>query len=109
MAFSMQPWRPIEGGTIEQAGARTMLALVRPGSFGDLAKAGENLFSPLAPVSDVLPEQRRVVSGFLEQSTVQPAMEMMQLIETSRAYEANVRMIQNHDHMIGALVNRILK
>ena len=32
----------------------------------------------------------------------------MELIETSRVYEANVRMIQSHDQMTGSLVNRIL-
>jgi flagellar basal-body rod protein FlgF/flagellar basal-body rod protein FlgG len=34
---------------------------------------------------------------------------MMELIETSRAFEANVRMIQNQDQMIGSLVNRVLR
>ena len=34
---------------------------------------------------------------------------MTQLIETTRAYEANIKMIQNHDTVIGALVNRLLR
>ena len=101
-------WRFLENGSISQAGTVTPLALVRPQSTGDLVKAGQNLFSPLADVIPVANADRRVRSGFIEQSSIKPAAEMMELIETSRAYEANVRMIQNHDHMIGSLVNRVL-
>lgn len=103
------PWRWLENGAIEQAGTVAQIGLVRPGSLGDLAKSGENLFHSLGPVSPVENDQRRVLSGFLEHSSVKPATEMMELIETSRVYEANVRMIQNHDQMMGALVTRVMR
>jgi flagellar basal-body rod protein FlgF len=103
------PWRMNENGAIEQAGARVFLALVQPRSLGDLAKAGENLFNPLADVLPVPAGRRRILNGYLEQSTVKPAQEMMDLITTSRAYEANIRMIQNQDQMTGSLVNRVLR
>jgi flagellar basal-body rod protein FlgF/flagellar basal-body rod protein FlgG len=103
------PWRVSESGAVEQADRRTYLALVKPRSLGDLAKAGVNYFTPLAPVAPVAVAERRVRSGYLEASTVVPSVEMMELIETSRAFEANVRMIQNHDQMMGALVNRVLR
>lgn len=103
------PWQLLEQGIVSQAGNQIPLAIVQPQSLGDLAKAGENLFSPLAEIQDVPPANRRVASGFLEQSAVQPALEMMELIETSRAYEANVRMIQNQDHLLSSLVNRVLR
>jgi len=103
------PWKVLEDGSIFQDGNKIPVALVRPQSNGDLVKAGQNLFSPLAAVNPVANAERRVKSGYLEQSSVNPAIEMMELIETSRAYEANVRMIQNHDHMIGTLVNRVLR
>ena len=45
----------------------------------------------------------------LEQSNVSPTGAMMELIETSRVYEANVRMIQNQDSVMGTLIGRILK
>ena len=102
-------WQLTESGAIVQGGNRYYLALVQPQSTGDLAKAGGNLFSPLADVKPVALGKRRVVSGQLEQSTVVPSREMMELIETSRAFEANVRMIQNHDQMLGSLVNRVLR
>jgi flagellar basal body rod protein FlgG len=34
---------------------------------------------------------------------------MMAMIETTRAFEANTRMVQNQDTMIGALIGRVLK
>jgi flagellar basal body rod protein FlgG len=104
-----QPWRMNDRGVIEQAGTLIPLALVQPHSLGDLAKAGENLFAPLAQVSPVPADARRIVGGYLEQSTVRPALEMMELIETSRAYEANIRMIQSQDQMLGSLVSRALR
>ncbi len=103
------PWNLTEDGAIEQAGARVPLAIVKPQSLGDLVKASENMFSPLAEVSPVPAVERKVLSGYLEQSTVKPAIEMMELIETSRAYEANIRMIQSQDQIIGSLVNRVLR
>ncbi len=101
--------RLLPHGVLTQGDAGIPLALVKPQSLGDLAKAGENLFSPLADTAPVAADQRRVLEGHLETSTVKPTLEMMDLIEASRAYEANVRMIQNHDQMIGALVNRVLR
>ena len=102
-------WRVTESGAFEQGDTRTYLALVNPKSLGDLAKSGVNYFTPLAPVAPVALAERRVQSGYLEASTVVPSVEMMELIETSRAFEANIRMIQNHDQMLGALVNRVLR
>jgi flagellar basal body rod protein FlgG len=40
---------------------------------------------------------------------VEPTGAMMQLIEASRVYEANVRMIQTQDEAMGQLIGRILK
>ena len=103
------PFDFTEDGGIEQGGNLLQLALVQPASLGDLVKVGENMFSPLADVAPVANADRKVKSGYLEQSGVQPTLEMMELIETSRAYEANVRLIQSQDQMVGSLVNRILR
>jgi flagellar basal-body rod protein FlgF len=103
------PWRVSNEGILEQEGTALPLALVRPQSLGDLAKAGENLFTPLADVVPVPAAERRVRSGYLEMSGVKPTLEMMELIEASRALEANARLIQNRDQMIGSLVNRVLR
>ncbi|NLX54100.1 MAG: flagellar hook-basal body protein [Planctomycetaceae bacterium] len=96
-------------GYLEHSGGGEFVALKKPQSLGDLVRVGENLFRPLGPLTDVDAGQRRVESGFLEISGVRPTRTMLELIETSRMYEANVRMIQNHDQMTGALISRILR
>jgi flagellar basal-body rod protein FlgF len=103
------PWTISPDGSVEQDGVLTELALVRPQSLGDLAKAGDNLFSPLATVLPVPTDARRVQSGVLEMSGVNPTSAMMELIETSRAIEANMQLIQNQDHMLGSLISRVLQ
>ena len=77
--------------------------------MGDLAKVGENLFAPLAPVTPLDPSERQVNAGFLESSNVQPTAEMVELIETSRAFEANVALIRNQDELLNDLISQVLK
>ncbi len=103
------PWQLTPDGQISQGGEATALALVRPRSYGDLVKVGENLFAPLAPPRPVPDEERRVLWHQVEQSTVRPSAEMMELIEASRAFEANVSLIHTQDEMLGTLVSRALK
>ena len=56
-------WQLSSTGAIVQEGNPQNLALVQPQSLGDLAKAGENLFKPLAPTQPVADEQRNVKGG----------------------------------------------
>ena len=95
---------------LDQSGRqRQRIALVKPQALGDLSKVGENLFKALAPTQTVSDEDRLVHGGELEQSDVKPASEMIELIEASRAFEANISMIKNHDQMLGTLTSRVLK
>jgi flagellar basal-body rod protein FlgF len=103
------PWQLTEAGEVAQAGAITPLAVVQPQSLGDLVKAGENLFKPLTPPVALPPGERRVAGGYLEGSGVRPTLEMMDLIETSRAFEANVNLIRYQDQAMGSLISRVLK
>jgi flagellar basal-body rod protein FlgF len=103
------PWSFQQDGTLAQNGEIQALALVRPKSLGDLAHAAENLFQPLGPIGPVEPELRQVQVGMYESSSVQPTNEMIEMIESSRAFESNVNMIRNQDQMIGNLVSRLLK
>jgi flagellar basal-body rod protein FlgF/flagellar basal-body rod protein FlgG len=103
------PWQFTPDGGVAQAGDLTYLAMVRPRSPGDLVKHGENMFRPLAtPVATAL-EDRHVLTGQLEVSGVEPTTEMVELIETTRAFEANVSVIRNYDQMMSTLVDRVLK
>jgi flagellar basal-body rod protein FlgF/flagellar basal-body rod protein FlgG len=96
-------------GTVRQAGAAQTMALVVPASMGDLARVGENLFKPLAETTPVAADQRAVRSGCLETSGVKPITEMVRMIETTRAIEANVNMMQTQDQMLSGLVNRLMR
>lgn len=103
------PWHVTTDGAVAQAGDKIYLSLVKPRSYGDLVKTGDNLFTPLAPPLPVAPTDRQVISGYLENSGVQSVSEMAEMIETSRAFEANVNMIRNQDQILGELVSRVLK
>ena len=103
-----KPWEVHPGGRIVQEGSSTAIGLVRPQSLGDLVKVGNNMFRPLGPALPMASEERDVRQGFLEQSGVNATREMTQMIETSRAYEANTRLIQHQDSMVSGLVNRVL-
>jgi flagellar basal-body rod protein FlgG len=48
----------------------------------------------------------RVIQGFTEASNVDPVVEMVQMIEVNRAYEANQKVIQTGDSMLGVLINQ---
>lgn len=54
-------------------------------------------------------ENPKVLQGFLEKSTVQPVDEMVRMIEVQRLYEANQKVIQTQDELIGHAVNRVMK
>lgn len=85
------------------------IRLVRPQHLSDLVKQGENRFRSLAETKDVPTAERNIRSGYVESAGVKPAIEMMELIEASRAFESNVRMIQNQDSVFGTLVNRVMR
>ena len=95
-------------GHIRQGGNQWDLMLARPKSMGDVSHLGGNEFKPLAEFDLVPKSERSLKAGMLEHSAVSPTAAMMELIETSRVYEANVRMIQNQDSVMGTLINRVL-
>ncbi|MEQ8790162.1 MAG: flagellar hook-basal body protein [Pirellulaceae bacterium] len=98
-----------DGAVRQQFGATAYLKIVRPASRGDLVRSGENLFSPLSEVEEVPFNERNVKGGYLEMSSVNSYREMLQMIEASRAYESNIRLIQYQDGATGTLINRVLK
>lgn len=103
------PYQVGPQGRIRQGDNVWDLMLAKPKSMGDVSHLGGNQFKPLAKFDLVPQADRRVVAGVLEQSAVSPTAAMMELIETSRVYEANVRMIQNQDSVMGTLISRMLQ
>lgn len=103
------PWRVTTDGIVEQNGEGQPLALVKPVSLDNLTKVGSNMFRPSGRVDAVPAEEREVRQGYLEMSGSNSTRQMMAMIETSRAFEANAKMIQSQDQMIGNLVGRLLR
>jgi flagellar basal-body rod protein FlgF len=103
-----QPWEVHSGGRIVQNGGSINIGLAKVPSLGDLVKVGSNLFRPLGPAAQAPAAERDIRQGFLEESSANPTREMMAMIETTRAFEANTKLIQYQDGMIGGLVNRVL-
>ena len=54
-------------------------------------------------------QRPKVLQGFTEAANVEPVREMVQMIEVNRAYEANQKVIQSHDSMLGVLINQFAK
>jgi flagellar basal-body rod protein FlgF len=103
-----KPYTVAAGGVFRQGNTTAQLMLAKPRNLGDLSHTDENHFKPLAPF-DILPNnERRVQNSSLEHSAVSPTAAMMELVETSRVYEANVRMIQNQDSAMGSLISKLL-
>jgi flagellar basal body rod protein FlgG len=104
-----QPYEVNFDGTIQQEGARLMLMLARPSDLNNLTREGANLFRAQGEINDVPVGDRKLVAGHLEKSGVNPTTAMMELIEASRAYESNLRLIQHQDQAYGNLIGRVLR
>jgi flagellar basal-body rod protein FlgF len=103
-----QLWSVKSGGVITQQGSDFPIGLEQVASLGDLVKVGNNMYRSLASTQPVESGQRNVQQGYLEQSGVNPTSEMMAMIETSRAFEANTKLIQHQDSMMDSLLSRVL-
>ena len=71
-----------------------------------LRKVGDSLFDTQAELE---PAGRnvQVKQGFIEASGVNPIQEMTAMIETSRAFEANINMIRIQDESLGRLLQSV--
>jgi flagellar basal-body rod protein FlgG len=78
-----------------------------------LKKQGSSLYNDnefSGPPIELAEEDRpKVHQGFNEAANVDPVTEMVQMIEVNRSYEANQKIIQTHDSMLGVLINQYTK
>ena len=92
-----------EDGTVTQDGAvrgRLLITALAPGS--QTAEGGS-----LVTGTATGPGIARVRQGHLEASGVNVVTEMVELIRTMRAFEANQKVVQSHDEALQASVNRV--
>ena len=78
-----------------------------------LEKQGSSLYreSDTSGPAQIIGEGRRpkVFQGFVEAANVDPVVEMVQMIEINRAYEANQKIIQVEEAALGTLINQVAK
>ena len=78
-----------------------------------LRKEGANLLNTTdesGPAYDLVDDDRPVVlQGFLEQANVNPVVEMTQMIEVNRAYEANQKVVHSQDQSTARLINEVMR
>ncbi|MDR2952442.1 MAG: flagellar basal-body rod protein FlgF [Treponema sp.] len=77
-----------------------------------LEKQGSSLYkeSDTSGPAIIMKEARpKVLQGFNEASNVDPVVEMVQMIEVNRSYEANQKIIQAEEQALGTLINQVAK
>lgn len=76
-----------------------------------LAKQGDSLYRSTEESGDARLQARgdraKFHQGFIEASNVNPVLEMVNMIDVNRAYEANQKTIQAEDTMLGKLINDV--
>lgn len=108
----LDPAKSIEinqDGSVRQEGEEAgKLAVVEPASYQEIEKIGSNMYAAIGKLDPAKPGVE-VRQGYLEASGTRPVTEMMELIEASRAFEANVNMIKHQDDALGRLLATLPK
>lgn len=95
-----------QNGEIFSDGERIDQLLLVSFAGEQLVKEGDNLYS-----SDGQPQeaQPKVIQGALEDSNANAIVEMVNLIEAFRAYEASQKLVVTHDNLLDKAVNEIAR
>lgn len=93
-------------GSISAGGnAVGQIGLVTVADPSMMTRAGGVLFDPQG---DVLPvENPRMVQGFLEQSNVNPILQMGRMVEVQRAYELGQSLLEQEDERIRSVIRAV--
>lgn len=83
------------------------IALVTFDDLTKLTKESLTLFAPEIQQKEKEAENAMVLQGYLEESNVNSAEEMIRLIDALRTYEANMKVIQSRDELTGKVVNEM--
>jgi flagellar basal body rod protein FlgG len=83
---------------------RARIGVVNFENLDGIRKHGDNLFENFATVETAAPDARLQQSA-LEGSSVNPVVEMVEMIKTIRAIESNLQMIRIQDSVLDRTVN----
>ena len=97
-----------EGNITVDDKALDQLLVVKVQDENQLYKVGHSLFqaTPKNKI-DMAPDDIRVQQGFLEQSNVNAIQEMVSMIEVSRSYELNARIVRSYDIIMDEAATQI--
>jgi len=106
----LDPSVPVQietSGSIVQNGVEiARLQIVRGGDAAQLEKMGENLFRVReGHVLDRTRPSARVNQGFTESSAVDPIMALNDMMGAAKSAQANIKMMQFHDDLLGQMIN----
>ncbi len=88
-----------------------VVATIQVTDFEDynyLERYGENYFQPIEGAEEA-PAQAQVYSGYLEAANMSVVTEMVNMIEVSRAYESNQKVITTYDGTLEIAANQLGK
>ncbi|HVM33117.1 MAG TPA: flagellar basal-body rod protein FlgF [bacterium] len=92
----------VDGKAVDQ------LAVVQVKNQTQLEKVGHSLFKGQTPLAlDKWPDNILVQQGFLEQSNVNSVEAMVQMINVTRSYEMNSRVVSTYDNIMGQAASEI--
>ncbi len=75
--------------------------------YRNLTKIGDNLYQTADGIEGNQTEDSQVLQGYLEGSNVNIVQEMANMIETTRAYETNQKVIKTIDNTLDKAVNDV--
>jgi flagellar basal-body rod protein FlgF len=102
--------RPVDisgNGDVWQDGKRVgTIQLAAPRDVSRLRKDGDNLLRDASSGAPVLrPAEGRLQQRYVESSAVEPILALNDLMNSVKAIQANLKMMQYHDHIMGQAVN----
>ena len=102
-AFSIAP-----NGQVSQDGRVVgQLKLVQLSNAGMLQPAGNGLYALGGAALDASPATATIRSGYLENSNIDSAREMVSLTDTVRHFEALTRIAQGYDDALGTAIRKL--
>jgi flagellar basal-body rod protein FlgF len=102
LAVDQQGNITVDGKSVDQ------LSIVQIKNQDQLVKVGHSLFQANSALQvDKWPDNIVVQQGFLEQSNVNSVEEMVHMIDVTRSYENNSRVVSTYDNIMGQAASEI--
>ena len=105
--YGGQPTFDEDGRVLQDGRPVGQLAVVDFADRDTLRHAGNGRFD--AGDAKTIDSPARVLPGYVERSGVEPVRELVNMIETSRAYQINARMLSLQDQSVGRLISTIAR